>query len=744
MDAADSTKSQLDQGFSLDAYVVHPTLNRVDGPSGPVRLEPRIMAVLMCLARRAGAVVPRQDLFLEVWGPSGATDDVLSRSISEIRKALGETSKTARLVETIPKSGYRLTVVPRLLETPIPTLSHGAQPPGPSSTDNSTDNSTDDSTRGNSPTRRFRRSKIAGVAAAAVAAIAVFALASRAQLPAAEAALSAGFSRAPVPFSALDGDEIHPTLSPDGERVVFGWRAPDGRFDLIEQPLDAGSASTPLTQTHDAHEVSPAWAPDGRHLAYLRIEAQGCSIVVRTVDSGAESVIHRCAADQFSRIRWSPTGNFVALTGRPGAGDPSRLYRLDLDPADPTKTPPRGPLAVTTPPPQSAGDDAFAISPKGDAIVLTRLAAEGVADLFRLDLTTGSVVRLTERTHPIYDVLWPSEEWVWASTAWDSQLGLWRLPAAGGEPELLANTQSELYDLTGGPAQQALVFRQSVSDVDLIRLPLAGDGVEEAPLIGTTRADSKPALSSDGTRLVFESNRSGPYEIWVSDTAGSEAVQLTRLGGAYNGHPRWAPSGGAIVFEGRPTGQADIYVVDPEGASVEQITSDPGQDVTPSWSHDGGRIYWSSDRTGQWEVWSRAVGGDVDEQVTTRGGLSPQLAHDGSALYYAKPFEDGIWRRSLPLRDDQPEERVLEGVAVGDYSAWWLIAGGVVYQQRDASGGAQLVRFDARANTSTELFPVTPTPLYSGGLTVSPDGTYAIVATPTRQESDLAVFRAGR
>ena len=76
------------------------------------------MEVLVCLAKHSGETVPKETLMAEVWGDTFVTDDVLTRSISELRKALADDAKSPQLIETIPRRGYRLrpNVQPALAE----------------------------------------------------------------------------------------------------------------------------------------------------------------------------------------------------------------------------------------------------------------------------------------------------------------------------------------------------------------------------------------------------------------------------------------------------------------------------------------------------------------------------------------------------------------------------------------------------------------------------------------------------
>jgi TolB-like protein/Flp pilus assembly protein TadD len=99
----------LQNGFHVgDSHRVEPSLNSVTGPAGTIRLEPKVMQVLVLLAAHAGQVVTKERLIRTVWPDAFVTDDVLTRAISELRRVFGDDPKDSRFIQTIPKSGYRL------------------------------------------------------------------------------------------------------------------------------------------------------------------------------------------------------------------------------------------------------------------------------------------------------------------------------------------------------------------------------------------------------------------------------------------------------------------------------------------------------------------------------------------------------------------------------------------------------------------------------------------------------------
>jgi len=94
--------------FQIGDWFVEPELNSLSTNGSTVRVEPKIMQVLVCLAKHANELVSKDRLIQTVWTNTFVSDDVLTRSISELRRCFGDDPKEPRFIETIPKSGYRL------------------------------------------------------------------------------------------------------------------------------------------------------------------------------------------------------------------------------------------------------------------------------------------------------------------------------------------------------------------------------------------------------------------------------------------------------------------------------------------------------------------------------------------------------------------------------------------------------------------------------------------------------------
>jgi TolB-like protein len=92
--------------FRLGELAIHPARREVGDGAARKLLEPRVMQVLVALARRAGDVVSRDDLIASCWNGRIVGEDAISACVAKVRR-LGESSG-AYAIETIPRVGYRL------------------------------------------------------------------------------------------------------------------------------------------------------------------------------------------------------------------------------------------------------------------------------------------------------------------------------------------------------------------------------------------------------------------------------------------------------------------------------------------------------------------------------------------------------------------------------------------------------------------------------------------------------------
>ncbi len=93
--------------FQIGPWVAVPSLNTLSLNGTTIRIEPKVMEVLVCLVNHAGETISKEELLETVWPRTFVTDDVLTRCVSELRHVFDDDPKQSRFIQTIPKRGYR-------------------------------------------------------------------------------------------------------------------------------------------------------------------------------------------------------------------------------------------------------------------------------------------------------------------------------------------------------------------------------------------------------------------------------------------------------------------------------------------------------------------------------------------------------------------------------------------------------------------------------------------------------------
>ncbi|HSB14935.1 MAG TPA: hypothetical protein VLE22_10785, partial [Bryobacteraceae bacterium] len=162
------------------------------------------------------------------------------------------------------------------------------------------------------------------------------------------------------------------------------------------------------------------------------------------------------------------------------------------------------------------------------------------------------------------------------------------------------------------------------------------------------------------------------------DADGSNAMQLTSVGGRTVFGSTWSPDSQKIAFYASIGGNTDIYVISANGGTPRRLTTEPGIDHWPCWSHDGQWLYFSSDRGGTDEIWRMPASGGKAVQVTqnANGADLPHESPDGKFVYYSKgwPFPQSVWR--VPAEGGE-KTKVLD--AVHPYGLWTVGKEGIYF-----------------------------------------------------------------
>ena len=119
----DMPESDTDIGATREArfrvadWLVEPALGRIKQGHTIIRLEPKVMEVLVYLASRPGEVVSRRELETSIWAGTVVGYDAVTGSIQKLRKAFEDSPRAPQIIETLAKRGYRLVAPVRPADT---------------------------------------------------------------------------------------------------------------------------------------------------------------------------------------------------------------------------------------------------------------------------------------------------------------------------------------------------------------------------------------------------------------------------------------------------------------------------------------------------------------------------------------------------------------------------------------------------------------------------------------------------
>jgi Tol biopolymer transport system component len=268
--------------------------------------------------------------------------------------------------------------------------------------------------------------------------------------------------------------------------------------------------------------------------------------------------------------------------------------------------------------------------------------------------------------------------------------------------------------------------------VNRLRLPspTSDEPPQSSPtvLVESTRQDVEPRVSPDGQQIVFVSNRSGPFELWLTNRNGAPAQQLTFLNATGMGKPSWSPEGKSIAFCARVGDAPRIYVLTLIDRSVRAV-AEGGEG--PSWTPDGSYLYFAKHLGARLTIWRIAREQKNAEPLTDQGGMGPTVSPDSKWIYYVHDLK--LWRRALNGGD---AEVVAPGFGSGSYEIRndWVYY--LEYDPKQTGRKRLPVRALNLITRQAKTLGWVDEPI-GDGFAVDPKGQFLYYSFRTRKETDL-------
>ncbi len=190
-----------------------------------------------------------------------------------------------------------------------------------------------------------------------------------------------------------------------------------------------------------------------------------------------------------------------------------------------------------------------------------------------------------------------------------------------GRQTLVAQSSNPTFAPRWSPDGRWILYSMAIAgNTDIYRVSSAGGGTP-VRLTDGPGIDVGGSYSPDGSRIVFESDRSGEQQIYVMNADGSDQRRISFFGGRA-GTPEWSPRGDQIAFT-HIVGDFRIAVMTPDGRNLRQLT-DAWQDEGPTWAPNGRIIqFFRTERnSGETSIWQVDLTGGYERRLETPVGAS--------------------------------------------------------------------------------------------------------------------------
>lgn len=574
-----------------------------------VPMAPRIFHLLLILVENAERLVSKETLMNQIWSDSFVEEGNLNRTVSRLRKILGERPNENIFIETVPRVGYRFIAEVEIVAAGLESgnkLRQKIKNP--------------DAVTG----RKSRR----WMMAVGMLVLVILALASWWMIKSRNE--TANTSRPPkhTPTRLTDNPtrEDRASFANDGRIRFYRWQGnqaysfimeadgSDQRRDTSVPGLRTGSWSpdgkkvifykegdeseTPyLADSDGSNEIklpflarSIDWSPDSSKLAFQSGKSNS-DIFLYTLSTGR--VTELVTGPTFEADpSFSPDGkNIVFVSDRDGNAE---IYIQNLDGSDLRR--------LTNHP---AHDEFPTFSPDGTQIAFNSNREEENFDVYLMNSDGNGVRRLTN---------WKSEE--------EIRPGCWS--ADGTRIVLLSNKdgKSNIYVMETEPFAPKEVLADGANDLNF------------------------PVYSPDGKKLLYVSedeDKTGELHVVDLDTKRNGLLMRAETAEMF---PKFSPDGDRIVLQNRIEGNAEICLINSDGGYVQNLTNNPARDAHPAWSPDGSKIVFSSNREGNYDVFSlytMNVDGSNQHRIYYSYAISsdPSWSPDGRQVVFTNDKEDG-------------------------------------------------------------------------------------------------------
>lgn len=453
----------------------------------------------------------------------------------------------------------------------------------------------------------------------------------------------------------FEGVEEQASISPDGRYMAFQWRREQKKSQIYIKDLTDDKAPLRQVSMSADKETSPIWSPDGQALAYFRFSAAGrCELHVRELITNQDRLIDTgCTSSGYLHsLDWSPDGQLLAYAK--SIDDSIAVFTYNFTSSD---------ISQFSYPASGEEDLLMSWSASSEELALVRSAAMD-ARIIILSLLNDDVVSVIEGENMVIGLEWDqSSNMLYFNALRD---GAFMIEQYDFATQSVTNFHQDntISSLTINEKSNNLYYSRHLSQEHITVRSLM-DGQVKRQLASSSR-DMFGQFVTNSQEVLFLSNRSGAWELWLNQEEGSK--QLTHLQGIV-GVPATSPVDEHYVLPIKPKGAKNYNLyLGLVGSDVpRKITGIEGDVRNPSFSNDGRKIYYSSNVDGHWSLYVYHL--DTQQSDFVVGHAAKYGVEDNAGgVYYSRDNQAGIFYHP----NDGSEERLITAeLSMSDWGSFF-------------------------------------------------------------------------
>jgi Tol biopolymer transport system component len=408
------------------------------------------------------------------------------------------------------------------------------------------------------------------------------------------------------------GSESNPRLNASGDWLVYTRTARLG--GKPELALQSAFGTEPIMQARGDHAERPAWSPRARSVAYVWRDETRCEIRITNIDDHSRQTVATCPAGSVVYLDWSPVDDgLMAYTAvEPAQSGGARLHLLRNQ---------GGWHPVTLEYERVANNlDLYPrFSPDGRSIAFRR-GSNPSSDIYLVSVDGGRIRRLTELRSAItgFDWLPDSSGLVFASDH-EGRQELYSVALADRTVTPLGLVDASSPDIAAHAWRMSFQMEEWRSTLTEVPLRV---GAKPRPLAPSSGRDQAAALSPDGSRVVFVSDRDGSSQLWSLDRASGKAVRLTEHAGLRVDMPAISPDGQRVLYATRSRGHHALWEYRFSDETRRRVTAIPLSLRNAIYAGDGRSLWYVAWQGSRWALYRCERGSAGEACVGTETALS--------------------------------------------------------------------------------------------------------------------------